>query len=159
MQRITYDLMRDRLGDPSRVREVEVHATPDELDALDRDGFLVRQRVIEGQWLDSLRSAIDKLAEAEWPRIRPYSEDNLPERSWGAILRHLLDKDATFHALITWPHALSVARAMMGPLVRVRGMHARITFAGQEPQDIPWHQHLRVVSNPRGSRSRMPSTA
>ena len=67
-----------------------------------------------GQWLDSLRSAIDKLAEAEWPRIRPYSEDNLPERSWGPFLRHLLDKDATFHALITLPHALSVARAMMG---------------------------------------------
>ena len=150
MQRITYNVMREHLGDAPMVREVDVHATPEELDSLDRDGYLVRERVIEGEWLESLRSAIDRMAEAEWPEIRPYSEDNLPERSWGAILRHLLDKDATFHELIAWPPALSVARAMMGPLalVRVRGMHARITFAGEEPQDIPWHQHLRVVSEP-----------
>ena len=148
MQHITYNVMRDRLGDASRVREVEVHATPEELDSLDEDGFLVRERAVEGDWLDELRSAIDKLADAEWPRIRPYNDDNLPERSWGAILRHLLDKDATFHRLIAWPPALSVARAMMGPLIRVRGTHARITFAGQEPQDIPWHQHLRVVPKP-----------
>ena len=148
MQRITYNVMREHLGDAPIVREVDVHATPEELESLDRDGYLVRERVIEGEWLESLRSAIDRMAEAEWPEIRPYSEDNLPERTWGAILRHLLDKDATFHELIAWPPALSVARAMMGPLVRVRGMHARITFAGEEPQDIPWHQHLRVVSEP-----------
>ena len=148
MQRITYNVMREHLGDAPIVREVDVDATPEELESLDRDGYLVRERVIEGEWLESLRSAIDRMAEAEWPEIRPYSEDNLPERTWGAILRHLLDKDATFHELIAWPPALSVARAMMGPLVRVRGMHARITFAGEEPQDIPWHQHLRVVSEP-----------
>ena len=96
MQRITYNVMREHLGDAPIVREVDVHATPEELESLDRDGYLVRERVIEGEWLESLRSAIDRMAEAEWPEIRPYSEDNLPERTWGAILRHLLDKDATF---------------------------------------------------------------
>lgn len=149
MHRITYNISRERLArEVSRTRDVDVHATPEELDALDRDGFLVRENAIEGDWLQALRDAVDKLLDAEWPEIRPYSEDNLPERTWGAILRHLLDKDVVFHELVTWPPALSVARAMMGPLVRVRGMHARTSFAGQEPQDIPWHQHLRVVPDP-----------
>ena len=37
---------------------------------------------------------------------------------------------------------------MMGPLVRLRGLSARVSFAGVEPQDTPWHQHLRVIPNP-----------
>ena len=73
MQRITYNVMREHLGDAPIVREVEVHATPEELDSLERDGYLVREGAIEGDWLESLRSAIDRMAEAEWPEIRPYS--------------------------------------------------------------------------------------
>ena len=96
MQQITYRVMREHLGDAPKVREVETLVTPEELDSLHRDGYLIRAGAIEGDWLESLRSAIDRMAAAEWPAIRPYSEDNLPERSWGAILRHLLDKDETF---------------------------------------------------------------
>ena len=149
MQRITYNVMGEHLGDAPKQREVEVHATPAELDALDRDGFLIRENAIEGESLESLRAAIDRLTEAEWPLHRPSEdEDGLPERSWGLIFRHLLDKDAAFHDLLTWPPALSVARAMMGPLVRLRGSSARVSFAGKETQDTPWHQHLRVVPDP-----------
>ena len=36
----------------------------------------------------------------------------------------------------------------MGPLVCLRGLSARVSFAGAEPQDTPWHQHLRVVPSP-----------
>jgi len=151
MQRITYNVLKEHLGDAPLVREVDVQATPEEIEALDRDGFLIREKAIDGDWLQSLRSAIDNLTEAEWPDQRHRSsaaKDDLPERSWGIILRHLLDKDATFHELLKWPPALSVARAMMGPLVRLRGLSARVSFAGKELQDTPWHQHLRVVPDP-----------
>ena len=149
MQRINYNVMREHLGDTPLKREVEVQATAEELDSLDRNGFLIRESVIDSEWLESLRSAIDRLTKAEWPRHRPAeAEGGLPERSWGLIFRHLLDKDAAFHDLLTWPPALSVARAMMGPLVRLRGLSARVSFGGKEIQDSPWHQHLRVVSNP-----------
>ena len=134
-------------GGPDR-RDVTVCATPGELATLDRDGFLIRESVIEGDWLLSLRTALDRVAEPERHGRGPVGDDDLPARSWGVILRHLLDKDAVFHDLLTWPPALSVARAMMGPLVRLRGLSARISFSGAQAQDTPWHQHLRVVPNP-----------
>ena len=130
-------------------REVSVHASSDELLKLDQDGFLVRENAIQGRWLDSLRSALDRLTASEWYEHRPSdSGEELPDHSWGIVLRHLLDKDTAFHDLLTWPPALSVARGMMGPLVRLRGLSARVSFGGAEPQDTPWHQHLRVVSKP-----------
>ena len=130
-------------------RDVSVCATTEELTQLDRDGFLIRERAIQGEWLDSLRSALDRLAEAEWSRHRPTkSDDEQLTRSWGIVLRHLLDKDTAFHSLLKWPPALSVARGMMGPLVRLRGLSARVSFGGAEPQDTFWHQHLRVVPTP-----------
>lgn len=130
-------------------REVSVCATADELTRLERDGFLIRERAIQGEWLESLRSALDRLTEAEWHEHRPTEpNEKLPNRSWGIVLRHLLDKDAAFHDLLTWPPALSVARGMMGPLVRLRGLSARVSFAGVEPQETPWHQHLRIVPKP-----------
>ena len=128
-------------GEPLQ-RDVAVCAFPDELEALGRDGFLIRESAIDGDWLESLRGALDRLTEKEWPAHRPPPDadpDELPTRSWGIILRHLLDKDAAFHDLLAWPPALSVARAMMGPLVRLRGLSARVSFAGAEPQDTPWH--------------------
>lgn len=36
----------------------------------------------------------------------------------------------------------------MGPQVRLRGLSARVSFGGAEPQDTFWHQHLRVVPDP-----------
>lgn len=145
---ISYQMMRDKLGKPAETREVTVHATPEEIETLDREGYLVRDGLLAGKWLADLCAVIDRLADAEWAAIRPPGEQLKP-RTWGAILRHLVDKDEIFHELIRHPPLLSVARAMMGPLVRVRGTHARITFAGEEPQDIPWHQHLRVITDPK----------
>ncbi|MCE2407712.1 MAG: phytanoyl-CoA dioxygenase family protein [Pseudomonadales bacterium] len=146
---ISFRVLKEHTGDDPLKREISVCASPDELMKLDRDGFLIRESVIQGDWLTSLRSALDRLTDAEWSKHRQTnSDDELPTRSWGIILRHLLDKDSAFHELLTWPPALSVARAMMGPLVRLRGLSARVSFAGVEPQDTYWHQHLRVVANP-----------
>ncbi|MCY3813988.1 MAG: phytanoyl-CoA dioxygenase family protein [Gammaproteobacteria bacterium] len=148
-RRLSYRVQREHMGGGPARRDVTVCATPGELAALDRDGFLIRESVIEGDWLLALKAALDRVAETERHVRRPtVGDDDLPARSWGVILRHLLDKDAVFHDLLTWPPALSVARAMMGPLVRLRGLSARISFAGAEAQDTPWHQHLRVVPNP-----------
>ena len=146
---VSYRVQRAHMGGEPTRRDVTVCATPGELAALDRDGFLIRESVIEGDWLLALTTALDGLAETERRARRPpAADDDLPARSWGLIIRHLLDKDAAFHDLLTWPPALSVARAMMGPLVRLRGLSARISVAGGQAQDTPWHQHLRVVPDP-----------
>ena len=60
-----------------------------------------------------------------------------------------MDKDKVFLELLKFQPVLSIARAMMGPLVRLRGLSARISYPGDgRRQQTPWHQHLRVVPNP-----------
>ncbi len=153
---VSYRVLRAHMGGEPLRREVAVCATPEELLGFGREGFLVREAAIDEDRLETLRDALDRLTKKEWPADRPAPgsetaigrQSEEPARSWGVILRHLLDKDAAFHHLLDWPPALSVARAMMGPLVRLRGLSARISYAGAEPQDTPWHQHLRVVPDP-----------
>ena len=90
-------------------------------------------------------TVLNRLEAAEWDRHRK----NPPkDRSWGIILRHLMDKDPVFLELLKFPPVLSVCRAMMGPLLRLRGLSARISFPGAERQETNWHQHMRVISNP-----------
>ncbi|NKB72263.1 MAG: hypothetical protein GKR89_34730 [Candidatus Latescibacteria bacterium] len=125
--------------------EFEVDATAAELRQFAASGYLVRRQLLADDHLTQLREALDQLETAEWERHRK----NPPkERSWGIILRHLMDKDQVFLDLLKFAPVLSVARAMMGPLVRLRGLSARISFPGAERQETNWHQHLRVVSQP-----------
>ena len=125
--------------------EFEVHATPEELQEFATSGYLVRERLFQGEALTRLQDALDSLEAAEWDRHRK----NPPkDRSWGIILRHLMDKDSVFLELLKYEPVLSVCRAMMGPLVRLRGLTARISFPGAEVQETNWHQHMRVISKP-----------
>ena len=125
--------------------EFEVHATPEELQEFATSGYLVRERLFQGEALTRLQDALGSLEAAEWDRHRK----NPPkDRSWGIILRHLMDKDSVFLELLKYEPVLSVCRAMMGPLVRLRGLTARISFPGAEVQETNWHQHMRVISKP-----------
>ena len=157
--RISYQVLNKHMGDTSKnrvtsvpglTRDIEVCATMDELEALQHEGYLIRERAIGDDWLQSLRDAIDRLMVLEWDQHRSEFEqpDEIPTRTFGTVLRHLLDKDRAVHDLLTWAPALSIARAMRGPLVRLRGLTARVSFAGAETQETPWHQHLRVIPSP-----------
>lgn len=96
---ISYHVLKDHMGGEPLVRDVAVCARPDELESLGRDGFLIREAAITGDWLESLRRALDRLTEKEWPAHRPPPDarpDEPPVRSWGIILRHLLEKTPRF---------------------------------------------------------------
>lgn len=126
--------------------DIEAHATPEELEAFAASGYLLREGLFQGQALRRLQDALDRLEEREWEK-----RDNAisSKRGWGFIPRHLMDKDQAFLDLLRFQPTLSIARAMMGPLVRLRGLSARITYPGDgREQQTPWHQHLRVVSKP-----------
>ncbi len=125
--------------------EFEVHATPEELQDFAASGYLIRKRLFQGEALTRLQEATDTLEAAEWDRHRKNRPKN---SSWGIILRHLMDKDPVFLELLKYPPVLSVCRTMMGPLVRLRGLTARISFPGAEVQETNWLQHMRVVSKP-----------
>ena len=60
-----------------------------------------------------------------------------------------MDKDEVFLGFLKFQPVLSITRAMMGPLVRLRGLSARISYPGDgRYHQTPWHQHLRVVPEP-----------
>lgn len=146
MHTISYTVLTGHIDDGSPTHDVDVHAGPEEIIHFAEEGYLLREGLIQGDHLESLRSAIDLLVESEWDG---YSTGRKPrDRSWGMIPRYLMDKDPIFLDLLKFPPVLSVCRAMMGPLLRLRGMSARISLPGEEIQDTPWHQHLRVISNP-----------
>ena len=126
--------------------EIDVHATPEELETFAKRGYLVREGLFQGEGLEKLRDALERLEAREWEK-----RDNAiaGKRGWGFIPRHLMDKDEVFLELLKFQPTLSIARAMMGPLVRLRGLSARITYPGEDrEQQTPWHQHMRVVSSP-----------
>lgn len=99
-----------------RLWNVEVHATPEELIKFDQTGILVRKKLFQGQALSRLQSALDQLEERESQgKDRALSSKN----GWGFIPRHLMDKDQAFLDLLKFQPLLSIARAMIGPLVRL----------------------------------------
>ncbi|RFS84826.1 hypothetical protein D0T12_15000 [Actinomadura spongiicola] len=123
-------------------RTVTTTATPDELDALVRTGYLVRRNLLDRATSDTLADAVLKLAEAE--AERPEAE-SLPGKS--IYIRSLLDKDAVFHPLIRLEPALSIARTLLGPQVWI-DLEARLNFAGRSDVAVPWHAHLPVIPDP-----------
>ena len=133
-------------GETRQLWEIEVHATPEELQTFADTGYLIREGLFQGEVLEKLRDALDRLEEREWEKR---DKAIAGKRGWGFIPRHLMDKDEVFLELLRFQPILSIARAMMGPLVRLRGLSARITYPGEDREhQTPWHQHLRVVSKP-----------
>ena len=133
-------------GETGQHWEIDVHATPEELETFAESGYLVREGLFQGEALEKLRNALERLEEREWKKRDTAIAG---KKGWGFIPRHLMDKDEVFLELLKFQPTLSIARAMMGPLVRLRGLSARITYPGEDrEQQTPWHQHMRVVSNP-----------
>ena len=126
--------------------DVDVHATPEELKQFADTGYLIRDELFQREALQKLRDALDRLEERE---SNGRDAAIASKRGWGFIPRHLMDKDKAFLELLKFQPILSIVRAMMGPLVRLRGLSARITYPGDDRQhQTPWHQHMRVVPNP-----------
>lgn len=133
-------------NETGRLWDINVQATAAELQDFAKNGVLIRESLFHGIELQKLQEALDRLEEEE-----STSRDRAKrgKEGWGFIPRHLMDKDQAFLALLKFQPLLSIAQAMMGPLVRLRGLSARISYPGEgRRQQAPWHRHLRVISNP-----------
>ncbi len=143
---IAYRILNHDLKDP--VRRIAVKATKEEIDLLSREGYLVRERLFQGEALEQLRAALDELAARERDIKGPGEGLSTSRRYGGLFLRHLHEKHPLFLNLIQFPPIISVARAMLGPQINLRGFTARITYPGQSNQETHWHQHHRVIPTP-----------
>jgi hypothetical protein len=138
---IQYRIRDGHKGFP--VRTEEVLATPEEIQTLVRDGYLVRERLVPMERVELLRAALDEIT----------PKDDRPEtkggRSFGGIfLRHLADRHPAFLEYVNFPPAVSVARALFGTSVQLRGFTARVCFPDDPFQEVEWHFHLRLVPDP-----------
>jgi ectoine hydroxylase-related dioxygenase (phytanoyl-CoA dioxygenase family) len=138
---IRYRVRDDHKQNP--VREVEVLATPEEIAAMARDGYLVRERLIPMEHVERLRAALDETV-ARDDRI----EKGGSKRFGGIFLRHLMDKHPAFLEFLSFPPTLSVARAVFGPYVQMRGFTGRVCFPDEPNQETVWHFHQRLVPDP-----------
>ena len=55
-------------GETGQRWEVEVHATPEELQTFAETGYLVREGLFQGGALEKLRDALERLEEREWEK-------------------------------------------------------------------------------------------
>lgn len=127
----------------TKERTVEVHATPQEVQQLVNQGYLVRERLFTDDGLAQLRTALDELEANE------RQGKNVAGRGFGGLfLRHLPDKHPLFCNMLKFEPTLSIARAVLGPLVQIRGFSARISYPNEPSQEVQWHIHQQVISDP-----------
>lgn len=138
---IRYRVRDDHKGNPER--EVEVLATPEEIQAFVRDGYLVRERLIPMQHVERLRQAFDEVV-ARDDRL----ETKGGKRFGGVFMRHMMDKHPAFLEFLDFPPAVSVARALFGPFVQSRGFTGRVCYPDAPEQETVWHFHQRLVPDP-----------
>ncbi len=137
---ISYRIRDAYAGFPART--VEVLATPEELETLDREGYLVRERLLPMEEVERLRAALDETVARE--------RDLEPGGSGfgGIFIRHLLDKHPAFLEFLRFAPVLSVARAMFGPQIFLRGFTGRVCYPDDPNQEVEWHFHQNLIPDP-----------
>ncbi len=137
---IKYDVNNRFKGYPKH--KIKVHATPDEIDEFVREGFLLRRNFIPQEWLHEFGAALEDIIEEE--KNKPGAE---VYEGNGLYFRRLLDKNATFHRMIKYEPALSIARALLGPQVSFY-VEARVALANVADAGVAWHIHTAVIPEP-----------
>jgi ectoine hydroxylase-related dioxygenase (phytanoyl-CoA dioxygenase family) len=143
--RIRFNILSQKMG--KNVREFDVHASESELDAFMETGYLMKDKLFQGEELERLRTALDRLEEKQ-RNVKEFGQHFSTNSTYGGLyMRRLPDKEQVFMDLVYHPALLSIGRAMMGPQVMVSTM-ARITYPGEPNQETQWHQHLRHIPVP-----------
>ncbi|HEX8235852.1 MAG TPA: phytanoyl-CoA dioxygenase family protein [Abditibacteriaceae bacterium] len=138
---ISYRVRDSHKGFPSR--DVEVLATPQEIEALTCDGYLVRESLLSMSEVERLRAALDETVS------RDARLETSGGRSFGGVfIRHLMDKHEAFLDFLKFEPTLSIARAVLGPYVQVRGFTGRVCFPDAPNQETEWHFHQRLICDP-----------
>lgn len=140
--------IRNNSADRDAPRVVDVDATPEQIAALERDGYLVRERLVAGELLEILRRAADELEADALAKQKPGEGKGFG----GLFLRGLIDKHPVFlETLFKFAPCLSVARAVLGPQVQIHATVLRVAYPELANQDVEWHFHQRVVPDPEPS--------
>src|SRR5689334_12073211 len=89
---LTYHIHSHDIAEP--IRTIEVEANEAQLQQLQEQGFLVRERLIQGELLKELRAAVDEIAAQRGGSEG--SAANTSRQFGGLFVRNLLDLHPTF---------------------------------------------------------------
>lgn len=135
---------------PTKHKSIDVLASEEELEQLTTRGFLVRPGLVSTAGLERLGAALAEIAAADNVEIGSAQHiQNNVFGAWGP--RWLMERHETFLELAYWQPLLSVVRAMLGPMVRVRHSQARVSWPANQTvlrNDAPWHHHIVRVPKP-----------
>lgn len=135
-----------RPNDPPR--EIEVHATKEEISHLAEVGYMIKERLFTGDALKTLRDAMDHMETREMEKEQFNGDGKSTVKNYGGYYyRYLMDKEQAFLDLLHYQPLLSIARALMGPMIKM-DVAARITYPSSENQETEWHQHRRYIPKP-----------
>ena len=152
---VSYEIMTNA-DDEDKKRSFKVLATPQEIEQLGTHGYLIREALFRGEQLARLRGALDEVEIAEVaaaPRSNGgkaarTSVISRSKRFGGWFPRYLMDKHPAFLELIDFQPTLSVARAVLGPFVRIRQLGGQVSYPGEPNQETQWLLHRRTVPKP-----------
>ena len=142
MQTLTFTIHDPHRGNP--VRRIEVAASPDELRRLAAEGYLTRPAMFGGEELAALAEGVDAVEAAERAAFGGVSGGSFG----GFFARYLEEKHPVFLRHAVGPGFTGVARAMLGPAVRLTQVSLRVTYPGEPGQETAWHTHRRMIPEP-----------
>ena len=125
-------------------RKLMREITADEIETYQRDGVVHLPGIVDGEWLERMRGAVDRVLEAPGPRGYDINEGNTTGRM--AYDNFMWTRDPDFRALVfESPMAEMAAAIMQSPVAHLLWDFLMI----KEPntsQNTDWHQD--IVGNP-----------
>ena len=113
--------------------------TQEQIKHLSDEGYLVRERLVQGELLTRLRDAVDELT------VQEKSHHSVEKYGIGGLfIRNLLDRHETFHELLNYAPTLSLAREILGYRLQVHALFLRVTYPEHKNQEVAWHFHQRL---------------
>lgn len=131
--------------------EWERGATEAEVRQLAEDGFMIRPGLIGPEGIARLGAALDTIMAQDQAETKDSWEASMMggRKTFGGYFpRWIFERDERFLDLLFFQPTLTVARAMLGPRVRVRHSQARVSWPEKEGNETSWHHHMRSIPDP-----------
>lgn len=131
--------------EPSPLRSISSLLAPNELEAVDRQGFVFLSGLLDHRQVEQFRSCIEEVRAL---RYGADQRDTYPDgRFEGQYLRDLHAWSRSAWPLLMHTPIVDTVRSLLGPRILLRSYSARVTFPGSQASTI-WHADQRSGITP-----------
>ena len=119
--------------------------TPDHLQKLDEDGYLVLPDLMSAEFLAALRERVEALYELEGSR----AGEEFKQEAGCRRLANLVNKGVIFQQVISQPELLACVRHMLGPEFKLSSLNGR-SANPHSADGQPLHADMGAIADQRG---------